>query len=566
MQDLLRNMFIDKNGNLSAAKIVSMADEIKNVIKNNTKCLDVFKNMSISDRIRFILNPIKIQQCKKCKKLWIEFPGKYGNLYQNCRCRKHGVATPKKSDKIENFYKQAQIDIRNKIFDKQEDFNKLVNKLNECKNYGLKKLFSSNYDLACYVLQKTINLLPVNEDEPQFSERCYILKNELKEFPVCEYCGNKLTYYNFQRGYVACSYCSKKQSESIKKKSFEESVEYFKNNSDFEWLNKDEFNGKSNFKFKMKHVSCGTIFEKEMSDGFMFSKYRYLRCPYCKPTESNQQREIYDFLKDYFSDVQLSYFPDKGKKGSMELDVFIPSKMIGIEFNGEYWHRDDSTYHLRKTEYFKKKGIKVIHIFGYQWESQRNLIKEKLKAILGVYDEKVYARKCVVKEINVKEKNEFLNKYHIQGEDKSVIKLGLFHEDELVAVMTFGYPRFNDNFDWELIRYATSKHVIGGAGKLLAYFRKTFVGSIITYANRCWSQGNMYEKLGFKLIGTSKPSYFYSNKHKIVSRYQTQKSKLQKLLGDKYDPAKTESENMENSGFYKIYDCGNLIYVMESGF
>ena len=563
MQDLLKNMFMDINGNLSAAKISSMSDNIKNKIKNETVCLDIFKNMSITDRIRFILNPIKIQQCKKCKSLWIEFPGKYGNLYQNCRCRKHGVAIPKKSEKIENLYRQAQIDIRNKIFDNQKDFNKLIEKINFCKNYGLKKLFSSNYDLACYVLQKTMDLLPINENEPRLSERCYILKNELKEFPVCEYCGNKLTYYNFQKGYVACSYCNKKQSESIKKKSFEESVEYFKNNFDFEWLNKDEFNGKSNFKFKMKHVSCGTIFEKEMSDGFMFSKYRYLRCPHCKPTESNQQREIYNFLKNYFSDVQLSYFPDKGKKGSMELDVFVQSKMTGIEFNGEYWHRDDSKYHLKKTEHFEKKGIRVIHIFGYQWETQKELIKEKLKAILGIEQERIYARKCIVKEISVKEKNEFLNKYHIQGEDKSKIKLGLFHNNELVAVMTFGSSRFNKNYDWELIRYATSKHVIGGAGKLLSYFRKHYPGSIITYADRCWSQGNMYDKLGFKLEGISKPSYFYSNKSKIISRYQTQKHKLQKFLGDKYDSAKTEAENMKNAGFYQIYDCGSLVYVMK---
>ena len=563
MQDLLKNMFMDINGNLSAAKISSMSDNIKNKIKNETVCLDIFKNMSITDRIRFILNPIEIQECKKCKSLWIEFPGKYGNLYQNCRCRKHGVAIPKKSEKIENLYRQAQIDIRNKIFDNQKDFNKLIEKINFCKNYGLKKLFSSNYDLACYVLQKTMDLLPINENEPRLSERCYILKNELKEFPVCEYCGNKLTYYNFQKGYVACSYCNKKQSESIKKKSFEESVEYFKNNFDFEWLNKDEFNGKSNFKFKMKHVSCGTIFEKEMSDGFMFSKYRYLRCPHCKPTESNQQREIYNFLKNYFSDVQLSYFPDKGKKGSMELDVFVQSKMTGIEFNGEYWHRDDSKYHLKKTEHFEKKGIRVIHIFGYQWETQKELIKEKLKAILGIEQERIYARKCIVKEISVKEKNEFLNKYHIQGEDKSKIKLGLFHNNELVAVMTFGSSRFNKNYDWELIRYATSKHVIGGAGKLLSYFRKHYPGSIITYADRCWSQGNMYNKLGFKLEGISKPSYFYSNKSKIISRYQTQKHKLQKFLGDKYDSAKTEAENMKNAGFYQIYDCGSLVYVMK---
>ena len=355
-------------------------------------------------------------------------------------------------------------------------------------NYGLKKLFSSNYDLACYILQQTMKLLPIDEKDPQMSERCYILANNLKEFPVCKFCGNKLVYYNFQKGYVACSHCNKKQSVTVRQQSFEESIEFFKKYNEFEWLNKNEFDGKSGFKFRIKHSLCGHIFEKEMSDGFMFSNNRYLHCPKCNPIESKPQKEIFEFIKNFFSDTIMSYFPDKGRKGSKELDIYIPSKNIGIEFNGEYWHKNNKNYHLEKTEYFAKQGIRVIHIFGYQWYNKQELIKEKLKAILGVEQEKVYARKCIVKEIDVKTKNEFLNKHHIQGEDKSVLKFGLFYNDELVAVMTFSYPRFNNEYDWELIRYATSKHVIGGAGKLLAYFRNHYTGSIITYADRCWSQ------------------------------------------------------------------------------
>lgn len=486
--DLMKDKFIDKNGNLAAARIAVISAEAKSIIKAETKCLDIFKDISISDRIKFILNPIKIQSCKKCKKLWIEFPGKYGHLYQNCRCRKHGVKSPKKSNKFECLYNQAKLDIIDKCYNKKDEFNILVNKINKQLNYGLKKLFSANYDLACYILQQTMKLLPLDDKDPEMSERCYILANNLKEFPICEYCGNKLVYYNFQKGYVACSHCNKKQANTVKQQSFEESIEFFKKYNEFEWLNKDEFDGKSGFKFRIKHSLCGHIFEKEMSDGFMFSLNRYLHCPKCHPTESKPQKEIFEFIKNFFSDTIMSYFPDKGRKGSKELDIYIPSKNIGIEFNGEYWHKNNKNYHLEKTKYFAKRGIRVIHIFGYQWINKQEIIKEKLKAILGVEQEKVYARKCIVKEISVKEKNEFLNKYHIQGEDKSVLKFGLFYNDELVAVMTFGYPRFNNEYDWELIRYATSKHIIGGAGKLLAYFRNHYTGSIITYADRCWSQ------------------------------------------------------------------------------
>jgi hypothetical protein len=137
----------------------------------------------------------------------------------------------------------------------------------------------------------------------------------------------------------------------------------------------------------------------------------------------------------------------------------------------------------------KNNGYKLIHIFEHEWVNRQEIIKAKLKSLFGVEQESIYARKCIIKEISNKEKNEFLNKYHIQGEDKSTVKLGLFFSDELVAVMTFGKPRFNKNYEYELIRYATSKHVICGASKLLKYFERVYKPkSIITYADRRFSQ------------------------------------------------------------------------------
>ena len=137
----------------------------------------------------------------------------------------------------------------------------------------------------------------------------------------------------------------------------------------------------------------------------------------------------------------------------------------------------------------KNNGYKLIHIFEHEWINKQEIIKSKLKALFGVEQERIYARKCIIKEISNKEKNDFLNQFHIQGEDKSKVKLGLFFADELVAIMTFGKPRFNKNYEYELIRYATSKHVIGGASKLLKYFEHVYKPkSIITYADRRFSQ------------------------------------------------------------------------------
>ena len=192
----------------------------------------------------------------------------------------------------------------------------------------------------------------------------------------------------------------------------------------------------------------------------------------------------------------------------------------------------------------KNNGYRLIHIFEHEWLNKQEIIKAKLKALLRVEQEHIYARKCVIKEISIIDKNEFLNKYHIQGEDKSTVKLGLFYKEELVAVMTFGKPRFNKNYEWELIRYATAKHVIGGASKLLKYFERNYKPkSIITYADRRFSQGNMYFKLGFTAINLTEINYWWIKDDLRLSRYQTQKHKLKNILKF-FDKTMTECENL----------------------
>jgi hypothetical protein len=229
---------------------------------------------------------------------------------------------------------------------------------------------------------------------------------------------------------------------------------------------------------------------------------------------------------------------------------------------GDYWHSEKykpSEYHLKKTIECEKNGYKLIHIFEYEWLNKQEIIKNKLNFYLNSYKECVYARKCIIKEIDSKTKNEFLNQHHIQGEDKSKVKLGLFYKDELVAVMTFGKPRFNKNYEWELIRYATSKHVLGGAGKLLKYFERNYnPKSIITYADRRFSQGNMYYKLGFKLDHISNPNFIWiDKKHNIKSRMNSQKFKI---ITDE-NKNLTAEQIMIKAGYNKIYDCGNLVFT-----
>jgi hypothetical protein len=133
--------------------------------------------------------------------------------------------------------------------------------------------------------------------------------------------------------------------------------------------------------------------------------------------------------------------------------------------------------------------------------------------------------------------------------------------------MTFSKCRYNKKYEYELLRFCNKLgyHVPGAAGKLLKYFELNLQPkTLISYADRRWSKGNLYEKLNFKLISISSPNYWYFKLGKInrESRIKYQKHKL-KLLLDNYDDNLTEHENMLNNKFHRIYDSGNLVYLKE---
>lgn len=137
---------------------------------------------------------------------------------------------------------------------------------------------------------------------------------------------------------------------------------------------------------------------------------------------------------------------------------------------------------------------------------------------------------------------------------------GLYYNDELVSVMTFGKSRFSNN-EFELLRFCSKLYtnVIGGASKLFKYFLKDHpeITNIVSYADRRWSIGNLYEKLGFNKRTITKPSYFYVKDGHRLSRLNFQKHKL---IAEGFDPNKTEHEIMLERKIYRIYDCGTIKY------
>lgn len=258
-------------------------------------------------------------------------------------------------------------------------------------------------------------------------------------------------------------------------------------------------------------------------------------------------------LQQLFTDWNISFIKnDRSILSKGEIDLYFPDYKVGIEFNGNYWHGElmrDKNYHQQKSLDAEAKGIFLYHIFEYEWNNPRmkEAIISQLKNIFHINENKIYARKTVIKEITDPiVKRDFLQENHKQGTDhNSQIAIGLYYGDELVSLMTFCKARFSNECEWELSRFCSKKgyNVIGGASKLFKYFIDKYNGSVVSYSDIAKTRGTLYEKLGFSLKGISKPSYiWYKSNIDYKTRFQTR--------------MKNEKEIMQAQGYHRIYDAG----------
>lgn len=290
---------------------------------------------------------------------------------------------------------------------------------------------------------------------------------------------------------------------------------------------------------------------------------------------SKPEKEILDYIRSIYDGEVIS--GNRTLLGSRELDIYVPDKNFAIEFNGLFYHafNPDATtesgrkgryYHQQKTEMCEERGVYLMQIFEDEWRERPELFKSMIRSRLGLNEHRIYARQCHVKIVSLHDKNEFFNENHAQGQDKSSLKLGLYHNDLLVSVMTFVQNKYNKGYDWELNRFATlSNHtVVGGFSKLLKYaIREHGVsGLIVSYADRRYSQGNVYIQNGFELIRKGPPGYYYIQKPYLnrMNRLQGTKKNLAKLGGI----GETETQMAKSIGWKRIYDCGVLTFVFNT--
>ncbi len=329
----------------------------------------------------------------------------------------------------------------------------------------------------------------------------------------------------------------------------------------------EEYHGVSYGQYKFRCKRCNGV-------GFHFiDKGKPPVCPSCdKMNTSYFQKEVYDYIRSILDSSTAIQTNDRTILFPKELDIIVPSNKIAIECNGLVWHSEiigkkNKVYHINKTKMALSRGYRLLHIFDNEWNNKQDIIKSMLGMIFFKCNNKIHGRKCEIKNIDYQTCSNFLNKNHIQGDDHSSIKLGLYYNEELFSVMTFVKSRFDKKMEWEMSRFCNKLDITinGGASKLFSHFVKTYnPKTVVSYSDRRYFDGHLYLSLGFRFIHNSPPNYHYiiDNYQNIQNRITWQKHKLQKKL-QIFDPNLTEWENMKNNGFDRIWDCGNSKWVWE---
>lgn len=283
---------------------------------------------------------------------------------------------------------------------------------------------------------------------------------------------------------------------------------------------------------------------------------------------SQPEKEIKNFIMNLgiklITNTRKIIFP-------YELDIYIPSHNLAIEYCGLYWHsskheRITHNYHKDKLDLCNKQNIRLITIFEDEWIHKQEIVKSKLLSILGKDNrKKIFARKTKIVSVSTKDKQKFFDQYHIQGTGPGSINIGLQYQNQLVACMSFIKQKNNHILN----RYATSTIVVGGFSKLLTFFQhNNNWKQIISFADLRWSKGYLYEKTGFILNKTLSPDYYYVDIKNIkrIHKFNFRHKNLPNILGENYNPNISEAENTTNNNWFKIYNCGLNRYVLNNLF
>lgn len=234
-----------------------------------------------------------------------------------------------------------------------------------------------------------------------------------------------------------------------------------------------------------------------------------------------------------------------------------PTATHNTHFNPYGKNRIDVNYHRDKSKLARDSGYHVINVFDWDDKSKViNLLKRR---------DTVYARKCDIRLVDSVECNQYLVTYHLQGRcNNQTIRLGLYYNNQLVSLMSFGKPRYNKKYEYELLRYCASHTVVGGAERLFKYFIDNYkTNSVVSYCDTSKFSGKVYDILGFTLDTINSPScHWYSVKeNKHITDNLLRMQGYDRLFKENHGKGTSNEELILARGYLPVYDCGQATYI-----
>lgn len=281
-------------------------------------------------------------------------------------------------------------------------------------------------------------------------------------------------------------------------------------------------------------------------------------CPKCGVSISKAHTIVFDFISNYHEAINN----DRTVLNGLEIDVYVPDLKFGVEINGVYYHSENyksNNYHYLKSLTAQNNGIKLLQFWDYEIYNKWNIVSSIIKHNLHG-SSIVHTRKCRLLSVRSRELKKFFDDNHLQGYRDASVNYTLKYNDEIVYAASFSK---HQKYEWEIIRTCTKAEyfVPNAFSRILKRFINDHnPNSIMTFADRRYSTGLVYNKANFKLLRDTKPNYFYWRNNDIKSRYSCQKHKLSRILRY-YDDNLSERDNMILNGYNKINDAGNVMLL-----
>lgn len=288
------------------------------------------------------------------------------------------------------------------------------------------------------------------------------------------------------------------------------------------------------------------------------------KCPKCGLWfHSRTQDKVAKFIRELGFEVQDNFRFD-APRSQKQLDIYVPSAQLAIEINGIPWHVESrgkgKDYHVYKTDTCEKQGIKLLQFWNSDIHNRTGIVKSIIRGALSKPNYILDSDGLSIEIIKPKLANRFLRENHLSGEVDARVYYGLVGDAGLMAVIALS-PTADGS--WTLSRHCSRRNYLihNYPQALLEPFEKKYDPKSITYlANRRWDDASPLSECGFKRKKIMPPNFSYVSRTVLLPSDSATREKVMDLLGKKFDPEKTERENLLDNGYDILWDCGNLVF------